>query len=190
MLLAILDSRLAPTAMQLRLGASTEPVADVLIEGTDAGLASLEASIRDLAGTARVANADSGVWAARQEIWSQPEGAIAKLSVLPSDIARTVSTIANVAATGPTNWTAVVQATGAGWLHLDGDIPELPAMLRELRAEIEREGGSFVVLRQPPGATPLDAWGNPGDALPLMRALKQQLDPRGTLNPGRFVGGI
>jgi glycolate dehydrogenase FAD-binding subunit len=37
---------------------------------------------------------------------------------------------------------------------------------------------------------PLDAWGQPGDALPLMRAVKKQLDPRNTLNPGRFVGGI
>jgi glycolate oxidase FAD binding subunit len=35
-----------------------------------------------------------------------------------------------------------------------------------------------------------DVWGNPGDGLGLMRAIKQQLDPRGTLNPGRYVGGI
>jgi FAD/FMN-containing dehydrogenase len=37
---------------------------------------------------------------------------------------------------------------------------------------------------------PLDAWGEPGDMLPLMCAIKQQLDPAATLNPGRFVGGI
>jgi glycolate oxidase FAD binding subunit len=35
-----------------------------------------------------------------------------------------------------------------------------------------------------------DAWGSAGDALPLMKAVKQQLDPKNTLNPGRFVGGI
>jgi len=43
------------------------------------------------------------------------------------------------------------------------------------------------------GGTPikgLDAWGAAGDALPLMRAVKQQFDPKATLNPGRFVGGI
>ena len=40
------------------------------------------------------------------------------------------------------------------------------------------------------GATKLDAWGSPGDSLPLMRAVKEQFDPKGTLNPGRFVGGI
>jgi glycolate oxidase FAD binding subunit len=51
-------------------------------------------------------------------------------------------------------------------------------------------GGSLIVLRRPAGIGPLDAWGNAGDALPLMRAVKQQFDPNGTLNPGRFVGGI
>jgi FAD/FMN-containing dehydrogenase len=36
----------------------------------------------------------------------------------------------------------------------------------------------------------MDAWGSGGDALPLMLSVKQQLDPHGTLNPGRFIGGI
>jgi glycolate oxidase FAD binding subunit len=57
----------------------------------------------------------------------------------------------------------------------------------QLRAVIERTGGSLVIMRD---AGELDAWGTAGDTLPLMRALKQQFDPRGVLNPGRFVGGI
>jgi hypothetical protein len=36
----------------------------------------------------------------------------------------------------------------------------------------------------------LDTWGNVGDVLPLMSAVKWQFDPGKTLNPGRFVGGI
>jgi glycolate oxidase FAD binding subunit len=47
-----------------------------------------------------------------------------------------------------------------------------------------------VILRRPKALVLLDAWGNPGDALPLMRAVKRHLDPKSTLNPGRFVGGI
>jgi len=35
-----------------------------------------------------------------------------------------------------------------------------------------------------------DVWGPPGDALPLLQRVKQQLDPGGTLSPGRFVGGL
>jgi glycolate oxidase FAD binding subunit len=37
---------------------------------------------------------------------------------------------------------------------------------------------------------PLDAWGQATDALALMRAVKNQFDPKNTLNPGRFVADI
>jgi glycolate oxidase FAD binding subunit len=36
----------------------------------------------------------------------------------------------------------------------------------------------------------LDVWGDPGSSVVLMRALKAKLDPKNTLNPGRYVGGI
>ena len=36
----------------------------------------------------------------------------------------------------------------------------------------------------------LDVWGDIGPALGMMRRLKTELDPRGVLNPGRYVGGI
>jgi glycolate oxidase FAD binding subunit len=36
----------------------------------------------------------------------------------------------------------------------------------------------------------VDVWGHVGGTLPLMKKLKNTLDPNGILNPGRFVGGI
>jgi glycolate oxidase FAD binding subunit len=36
----------------------------------------------------------------------------------------------------------------------------------------------------------LETWGTPSDALPLMRAVKNQFDPKNMLNPGRFLTGI
>jgi len=36
----------------------------------------------------------------------------------------------------------------------------------------------------------VDIWGHVGGAFPLMKRLKDTLDPNGILNPGRFVGGI
>lgn len=196
LVLAIQDSHLAHTAIQGRLGPTAPPEVDILLEGTPAGIASQEAHIRELATPAPVLQAPGDVWAARQELWSEgPTGAattsaIVKLSILPSELARTGATVARHASTRAANWSAIIQATGIGWLRLDAAPEALPTMLRQLRAELERDGGSLVILRQPSSPAALDAWGNPGDALPLMRALKQQLDPRGTLNPGRFVGGI
>ena len=36
----------------------------------------------------------------------------------------------------------------------------------------------------------VDVWGHVGGAFPLMKRLKETLDPQGILNPGRFAGGI
>jgi glycolate oxidase FAD binding subunit len=83
-----------------------------------------------------------------------------------------------------------MQAPGIGWLRLESAPENLHALLSDLRFELEASGGSLVAFHQPAGMAPLDAWGKAGDAQPLMRAVKNQFDPRNTLNPGRFVGGI
>jgi glycolate oxidase FAD binding subunit len=51
--------------------------------------------------------------------------------------------------------------------------------------------GRIVLLSSPDAVRDrLDAWGPPPASLATMRALKERFDPRGTLAPGRFVGGI
>jgi glycolate oxidase FAD binding subunit len=172
LLLDMEAATLAHTALQMRFAANTEPQIDILLEGTEAGIASQEARVRELARTAVVAEASPDVWKARERL--AESSAVAKICVLPSEIAKVWQ-----AKACPTHWSAVFQATGIGLLATD-------APLTELRAQVESHGGSLAILR----GLREDAWGNPGDALPLMRALKHRLDPKGTLNPGRFVGGI
>lgn len=61
----------------------------------------------------------------------------------------------------------------------------------ELRAEAGKVGGWLAVaegLESLPAG--YDAWGAVGPSIRLMQSLKQRFDPHGTLNPGRFVGGI
>lgn len=171
LLLTMEAATLAHTALQVRFGANAEPQMDILLEGTEAGIASQEERVRELAGAAVVTEAAADVWKAREKV--AESSAVAKISVLPSHIAKTIERQAKACPT------AVVQATGIGWVALD-------AGLMDLRAQVESDGGSLVILR----GRCTDAWGDPGDALPLMRAVKHQLDPKGTLNPGRFVGGI
>jgi len=167
---AIQNSQLAHAALQARFTSGAAPLVDILLEGTEAGIAAQELRIRDLAGAAAVVEGSVSVWSAREQLWERP-GMIAKFSVLPAEIGKIAGQIGD----------AVVQATGIGWLRGEAD------GMRELRLAIERTGGSLVIMRDAGG---LDAWGTAGDTLPLMRALKQQFDPRGVLNPGRFVGGI
>jgi glycolate oxidase FAD binding subunit len=159
---AILDAQLAPAAIQVRNGG-----VDILLEGTLDGIAAQESAIGAFG---MVREGSHEVWKAREELWRRSgAGPIVKFTMLPSGISAASALFSNF----------VIQATGIGYAPFDGDI-------EKLRTAFERDGGSLVIL----GRTKLDAWGSPGDTLPLMRAVKQQLDPKSTLNPGRFVGGI
>jgi glycolate oxidase FAD binding subunit len=63
--------------------------------------------------------------------------------------------------------------------------------LKAARDALTALGGFLVVLDAPaPVREQVDVWGPPADGLPVMRRLKASFDPRGVLNPGRFVGGI
>jgi glycolate oxidase FAD binding subunit len=70
-------------------------------------------------------------------------------------------------------------------------LEQLAGVIVETRAFAMAQQGSLVVESAPTELKQrVDAWGEVGPSLRLMRALKEKLDPRGTLNPGRYVGGI
>jgi glycolate oxidase FAD binding subunit len=188
---AIQDSQLAPSALQSRLSANAPPEIDILFEGTPPGLEAQEAHLRNLVEPLPVTESDATAWTARQRLWSFAKTeAVAKMSMLPAEIATAFDAVRRVTSAHHTQWSAVVQATGLGLLRLDGATEALHATLEELRTVLERAGGSLMILRRPAGMATLDAWGDAGDAQALMRAIKQRMDPSATLNPARFAGGI
>ena len=73
---------------------------------------------------------------------------------------------------------------------MEGKPGALCAALQALRGELQGQDGSLVAFHRPSKMPAFDAWGTASDALPLMKAVKQQLDPKNTLNAGRFVGGV
>jgi glycolate oxidase FAD binding subunit len=193
LILAIQDSKLAHTSLQARIAQDAEPVVDILIEGTEAGIAAQEAQLRELTRPATAADAPSAVWTASQELWDSANSgivAVAKVTTLPASIARTIETVQRAASSRKTHWKLTMQAIGIGWLRLDATPENLHAVLSDLRFELEASGGSLTALHLPPDMPHLDTWGKPGDALPLMRAVKNQFDPKNMLNPCRFLGGI
>ncbi len=190
---AIQNSKLAHIALQVRFENSAAPIVDILFEGTEVGLDAQEAHLKELAETASVTVASPDIWNARQDLWSftKPESAaVVKISILPAEMDKSATAIAKSAKVRQLRFKTVLQATGIGFLKLEGDPANLRFSLQDLREQFESNAGSLVVLHRPAGMAPIDAWGNAGDALPLMKAVKKQLDPRNTLNPGRFVGGI
>jgi glycolate oxidase FAD binding subunit len=190
--LAVQDSRLAHTGLQTRYLPGATPAVDVRLEGTDAGIAAQAGTLRKLAAPDAEIGTSDAVWQALQELWCQAEAAaIAKFSVLPASVAETCSRIRYLADPLSVRWSAVVQGTGLGWLRLEASsVSCIHQVLQTLRPELERARGSLVVLHRPAGISAIDAWGSGGDAFPVMQCVKRQFDPRSTLNPGRFVGGI
>ena len=92
---------------------------------------------------------------------------------------------------------SITGEAGNGVLHCSlpaaaAERPVIRDLVLPLRRGLEAEGGSLVIERMPPALKRnLDVWGPvPADALALMRRIKQEFDPRGILNPGRFVGGL
>lgn len=70
-------------------------------------------------------------------------------------------------------------------------IESLVKLIGELTSEAVRNGGNLLVESCPPAIKKrIDVWGQPRGDYRIMRRLKEQMDPAGILNPGRFVGGI
>jgi glycolate dehydrogenase FAD-binding subunit len=192
LVLAIQNSKLAHSALQICCGTNMQPRVDVLFEGTKAGLSAQSEQLKLMAGEARQGEGTGEVWNRRQELFLESDretSAVAKFAILPAEIVETIEMTAKIAA--PTvRWSVVVQATGIGWARMGGAVSEIASAMRGLRQSLERKGGSLVIVRRTTKIVDLDAWGNAGDAVGLMKAVKAQFDPKATLNPGRFVGGI
>jgi FAD/FMN-containing dehydrogenase len=55
---------------------------------------------------------------------------------------------------------------------------------------MERWPATAVIAGSPAIQAAVMPWGAEPAAIDLMRALKHRFDPKGTLQPGRFVGGL
>jgi glycolate oxidase FAD binding subunit len=196
LLAALLDSTLAYSALQVRIPALDQPefFVDVLFEGTEQGIAAQFAQLKSLASSATVLEAAHNVWKARAALHSQylagsSANALLKMSTCPSDALAAIATLTEIVESRATG-SAVLQATGLATILLRGARNELHNIAKLFREKLQSSGGSLVALGNSILDADFDAWGSPGEALPLMRAIKAQLDPQNTVNPGRFVGGI
>jgi glycolate oxidase FAD binding subunit len=203
-LLAIADSQVVPTGLQMRTDADGTADVDIRIDGIAAGISAQTDTVSKLAGSVNPSAPEGDPWQAREQLWnSQPShGAassltcIVKLSMLPTQLSSTAAFVRH-ALDETASWTLLLYSTGLAWLRLDvancaaADSAPMADFLASLRAFLAPTGGTAVLLKAPPALRQkVDVWGDIGNALPLMRRLKEQFDPHAILNRGRFVGCI
>jgi glycolate oxidase FAD binding subunit len=149
----------------------------------DAAGAAVTTAVRQAKGRVEASEAPPGFWDAARD-WPAPDEAVVVLRVATS-LEGVREAVTAVGSDG-----SVVAQPGAGIVHIRAEPRQAPALLQRLRGRLTPEG-SVIVERSPAASkTSLDVWGPLPQGFGLMQGLKASLDPRGILNPGRFVGGI
>jgi glycolate oxidase FAD binding subunit len=191
-MLAVADSVLVPTGLQMRVGNGSDVEVDLRFEGVAESVdAQIEAAMK-LAGDGNPHSSSGDVWQSREALWRDAQSAVVcKLSMLPSHISEVADSIARtIPANAP--WRLVAQSVGLALVRFDlTDIGSAADFIASLRAKLVSGGGSLVVLHCAPELKRgVSVWGEPGNAHALMKRIKERFDPNGILNRGRFVGGI
>jgi glycolate oxidase FAD binding subunit len=119
--------------------------------------------------------------------------AVVRLTVRPRATADLIRDLVAVAAEREVDASYLGASLGLGAvvarLRIGDD--EAGDRFRALRERLLAIADHVVVLAVPPvWKRGLDVWGRPPEALEVMRALKEQFDPKRVLNPGRFAGRI
>jgi glycolate oxidase FAD binding subunit len=201
------ETALEPSAVELTVDEWGWPGRlTTVFEGIQPGVEAQAAAAAELlgrVGEAAVAG-PGGVEAARDQLGARPfekaEYAL-KATFPPAELAGVLGDLAG----GRERWgggpISAHAATGVLWMasglregDLPPDGPTFPMAVRAITGARERlaaRGGSLVLVKGSPELKrAVDVWGPPGDAVGLMRRVKERFDPDRRLSPGRFVGGI
>lgn len=129
----------------------------------------------------------------------QPEAAelATKASILSSDVPRLMDSLKDLAQRSAIPIASVAHLA-VGVVHSRWRLAEGPSGLEggarvasQTEAAARDLDGSLVVEQAPPALKEhIDVWGSPRVDFELIRRIKEQFDPCGTLSPGRFVGRL
>ncbi len=193
------------TAGQYALAASVGSVAE---EAVDAQIEEIDRICREVGspgGTLLHGDPHQTFWRETRDITPGKNGtvpshqrAVLKGGVLISKVAETFRFTEEVARSAHLDLCMVAEAgSGIVRFYVSGEdrapqdfVHGAAEMVERLRSTCVAQGGSLIILEADAELkTRTDVWG-PVKGLQVMQGIKERFDPRKTLNPGRFVGGI
>jgi glycolate oxidase FAD binding subunit len=204
---AIMHAQLVPSAVELHWDGDLR-LLSVLIEGIEPSVeAQAETTSYLLRGFGELTDEEAKGPLAPPGV--ADNGVALKVSAPPAELTGVLdSTLGACSRRGVTPRITGHAGTGVTYVALSGGDEEVVAtedkrtnattsseaqaqVVEELREIWTRRGGSVVVREASPAFKKrVEVWGPLGSRLELSRRVKEKFDPRGILNPGRFVGGI
>ena len=202
---ALLDSTVQPNRIEIldtralaRCGVSGAP-SPGMAAGVAVSIGTVEPAVRAQEALVKVmvqhahgtlVTTGASFWKTYDRALASFDGSVLRVATVPT---RLVEALGTIQATLP--GAAVAGAAGLGVLRAlvsQPDVAEFAGALERLRGMVAQVGGSVIVERAPRALRErLDPWGPvPAPALAVMRAIKTEFDPRGVLNPGRFIAGL
>lgn len=205
--LRLLDSTIQPLAVEFFDAAALRAIpAEAATAGIAVRIGSVEEAVRAQgealdriasAAGARVVGAPDGFWgSAAEAVEPGVDEVDLAIATLPGRLAATVTALADGA--GGLGSEAAYLTTGCAALGTlravitGAAVDAVATLVERLRDVVAADGGGVVVQAGPRALRErVDPWG-PVDAgaLALMRAIRDEFDPRRVLNPGRFVGDL
>ena len=190
---AILHAQIVPSAVEL-LWDGDRRLLTVLVEGIPSGVeAQAETASYILKGFGEVREVEEEETISSAPPGAGDDGVGLKISAPPAELAGVLdSTLGACSRSGVTPRITGHAGTGVTYVGLSGGDEDARAgVVEELREIWQRRGGSLVVRDASPAFKErVEAWGHIGSRFEVTRRVKEKFDPRGILNPGRFVGGI
>lgn len=133
---------------------------------------------------------DAGLWAHMRDLVYE-KATVVKIGIPPSKIVRVAGQAQELATLSGLGLTFVADAVGVIYASLEGNPDQISGTVKSMRDSAISVGGHLIILRASADVLEqVDVWGPIPSGLGIMKQLKQQLDPDGILNPGRYVGGI
>lgn len=144
-----------------------------------------------LQGTLYQDNDETSLWQSLPEqIWGMPQSTAitCKIGVVSTAAVMTL-TVLNTLTSGM-GLGLIHAGSGLGKVRLDPETVK-PETILKMREHCQSHRGFLTVLDAPiPLKQQLNVWGYNGNALEIMRQIKQKFDPNAILSPNRFVGEI